>query len=51
MKSSSTPLGDLTKEALYYDYASTANPIFSGLIRNIKLKILIPDCASTVRIR
>ena len=27
-----SPLGDLTKEARYYDYASTANPLFAGLI-------------------
>ncbi|NBS87426.1 MAG: cupin, partial [Verrucomicrobia bacterium] len=43
MKSSSTPLRDLTKEALYYDYASTANPIFAGLIPPVPYHSFSPD--------
>ena len=42
-KSSSSPLGDLTREALYYDYASTANPIFSGLIPPVPYHSFSPD--------
>jgi gentisate 1,2-dioxygenase len=42
-KSSPSPLGDLTKEALYYDYASTANPIFSGLIPPVPYHSFSPD--------
>ena len=42
-KSSSSPLGDLTRQALYYDYASTANPIFSGLIPPVHYHSFSPD--------
>ena len=42
-KSSPSPLGDLTKEALYYDYASTANPIFAGLIPPVPYHSFSPD--------
>jgi hypothetical protein len=32
--------GDLTEEARYYDYASTANPLFAGLIPPVPYQIL-----------
>lgn len=36
-------MGDLTAEARYYDYASTANPIFAGLIPPVPYRSFSPD--------
>jgi len=34
---------DLTEEARYYDYASTANPLFAGLIPPVPYQSFSPD--------
>ena len=34
---------DLTKDALYYDYGSSANPIFSKLISPVPYHTFSPD--------
>jgi len=38
--------GNLTEQALYYDYASTANPIFAGLIPPVPYHSFSPDFLS-----
>jgi gentisate 1,2-dioxygenase len=35
--------GDLTEEARYYDYASTANPLFAGLIPPVPYQSFSPE--------
>ncbi|NBR70943.1 MAG: cupin, partial [Proteobacteria bacterium] len=42
-KKTASDLKDLTKEARYYDYASTANPLFAGLIPPVPYHSFSPD--------
>ena len=42
-KEPSSPLVNLNEQALYYDYASTANPIFAGLIPPVPYHSFSPD--------
>jgi len=42
-KNISTDSGNLTEQALYYDYSSAANPIMSGLIPPVPYQSFSPD--------